>query len=212
MILFPVLKCFVWYGGFMVLVFTFRFRSHPHAAAFFLLRIRLYLGGGTVLQEDMVQCKGKALQGLFAVPGLELALPHLDDVPTHAAQLEAFGKVALAVALNLGLPEVGAGLGKDGVAAAFMTMPEAAVHEDDGAVLAEHDVGRAGQAADVDAEAEPPGKQVLAHQDLGLGVTAADAGHALVPLFGCQLVCHAVIGFSMNANLRIFLHLPTPCR
>lgn len=160
----------------------------------------------------MVQREGKPLQGKFAVLGLELALPHLDDVPTHAAQLEAFGKVALAVALNLGLPEVGTGLGKDKVAAAFMTMPEAAVHEDDGAVLAEHDVGGAGQAADVDAETKPPGKQVLAHQNFGLGVAAADAGHALVPLFGCQLVCHAVIGFSMNANLRIFLHLPTPCR
>ena len=77
------------------------------------------------MQEDMVQREGKALQGLFAVPGLELALPHLDDVPTHVAQLEAFGKVALAVALNLGLPEVGAGLGKDEVAAAFVAVPEA---------------------------------------------------------------------------------------
>ena len=144
----------------------------------------------------MVQREGKPLQGQFAVLGLELALPHLDDVPTHAAQLEAFGKVAFAVALNFGLPEVGTGLGKDKVAAAFMTMPEAAVHEDDGAILAEHDVGGAGQAADVDAEAESLGKQELAHQDLGLGVTAADAGHALVPLFGCQLVCHAVIGFT----------------
>lgn len=128
-------------------------------------------------------------------------------MPTHAAELEAFGKVALAVALNLGLPEVGAGLGKDKVTAAFMAVPKAAVYEDDGAVLAEHDVGRAWQAADVDAEAEPPGKQVLAHQDLGLGVAAADAGHALVPLFGCQLVCHAVIGFSTDANLRKNLHL-----
>lgn len=191
----------------LIAVFAFLFRRHRHAAAFFLLCIRLHLGGGTVLQENMVQREGKALQGLFAVPGLELALPHLDDVPTHAAQLEAFGKVAFAVALNLGLPEVGAGLGKDEVAAAFVAVPEAAVHEDDGAVLAEHDVGGAGQAADVDAEAEPLGKQVFAHQDLGLGVAAADAGHALVPLFGCQLVCHAVIGFSTDANIRKNLHL-----
>ena len=122
-------------------------------------------------------------------------------MPTHAAELEAFGKVALAVALNLGLPEVGTGFGKDEVAAAFMAVPEAAVYEDDGAVLAKHNVGRAGQAADVDAKTQPLGKQVLAHQNFGLGVAAADAGHALVPLFGCKFVCHAITRFSTACKL-----------
>ena len=70
----------------------------------------------------------------------------------HTAELEAFGKVALAVALNLGLPEAGTGLGKDEVTAAFMAVPEAAVYKDDGAILAKHNVGRTGQAADVDAK------------------------------------------------------------
>ena len=180
-----MLVCVVSLGGLL-----FSVRRHPHAAAFFLLCIRFRLAGGIVLQEDVVQGEGDAFQGQFAAFGFELALPYLDDVPAHEAELEAFGVVALAVALYFGLPEVGVGFGQDVVAAAFVAVPEAAVDEDDRAVLAQHDVGRAGQAADVDAETEPACKQVFAHQYLGLGVAAADAGHALVPLFGCQLVCH----------------------
>ena len=186
------------------LVFMFCFCCHPHAKTFFLLRIRLHLKNGIVLQEDLVQREDKALKSQFAVLGFELALPHLDDVPTHTAELEAFGKVALAVTLDLGLPEVGARLGKNEVSATLVAVPEATVHEDDGTILAKHDVRCAGQAADVDTKTESLGKQIFTHQDLGLGVSAADAGHAFVPLFGCQLVCHAMIRFSTEHKLTEF--------
>ena len=99
------------------------------------------------------------------------------------AQLDAFFEVALFVAFYFLLPELAIVLGQHEVFAAFVTVPEAAVDEDDGAVFAQHYVGGAGQALDIYAVAVAMGMQVATHNQLGLGVLALDARHALVPLF-----------------------------
>ena len=111
-------------------------------------------------------------------------------MPAEAAQLDAFFDIALFVAFYFLLPEWGVTLGHYKVTAAFVTVPEAAVDEDDGAVLAQYYVGGAGQALDIYAVAVAVGMQVAAHDHLGLGVLALDARHALVPLFFCHSVRH----------------------
>ena len=123
-------------------------------------------------------------------------------MPAEAAQLDAFLYIALFVAFYFLFPEWGVALGHYKVAAAFVAVPEAAVDEDDGAVLAQYYVGGAGQALDIYAVAIAVGMQVTAHNQLGLGVLALDACHALVPLFFCHSVCHvAKILFSMDILL-----------
>ena len=65
-------------------------------------------------------------------------------MPAETGEGLVVAVVALAVALNLCAPEVHVGLGEAEVAAAFVAVPEAAVDEDTGAVLAKDDVGVAG--------------------------------------------------------------------
>ena len=109
------------------------------------------------------------------------------------AQLDAFFDVALFVAFYFLFPEWGVALGHYKVTAAFVPVPETAVDEDDGAVLAQHYVGGAGQALDVYAVAVAMGMEVTAHNHLGLGVLALDACHAPMPLFFRHPVCHDTI-------------------
>ena len=73
---------------------------------------------------------------------------------------------------------------------AFVSVPEAAVDEDDCPVLAQYYVGGAGQALDVYAVAVAVGMEVTAHNQLRFGVLAFDARHALVPLLCGHSVCH----------------------
>ena len=84
----------------------------------------------------------------------ETALPDDYGVPAEAGKGLVVAVVALAVALYLRAPEVDVGLGEAEVAAAFVAMPEAAVDEDAGAVLAQDDVWVAGQARMVEPVAE----------------------------------------------------------
>ena len=111
-------------------------------------------------------------------------------MPAEAAPLDAFFDVALFVAFYFLLPEWGVALGHYKVLAAFVTVPEAAVNEDDCLVFAQYYVGGAGQALDVYAVAVAMGVQITSHNQLGLGVPALDARHALVPLLFAHSVCH----------------------
>ena len=111
-------------------------------------------------------------------------------MPAEAAQLDAFFDVALFVAFYFLLPEWGVALGQHKVFATFVTVPEAAVDEDDSPVLAQYYVGGAGQAFDVYAVAVAMGVQITSHNQLGFGVLALDARHALVPLLFAHSVCH----------------------
>ena len=104
--------------------------------------------------------------------------------------MDAFFDIALFVAFYFLFPERGVALGHYKVTAAFVPVPETAVDEDDGAVLAQHYVGGAGQALDIYAVAVAVGMQVAAHDHLGFGVLALDARHALVPLLFAHSVCH----------------------
>ena len=71
-----------------------------------------------------------------------------------------------------------------------MSVPEAAVHEDDAAVSAEHDVRRPRQAADVHPVAVAPPPQLAPHLQLGTCVLAADVRHAEMALLEGERVGH----------------------
>ena len=114
--------------------------------------------------------------------GLEAALPDDYGVPAETGEGLIVAVVALAVALYLRAPEVDVGLGEAEVPAAFVAVPEAAVDEDTGAVLAQDDVGMARQARMVEPVAETAGVQPAPDGHLGLGVCRTDGRHVLMPL------------------------------
>ena len=107
--------------------------------------------------------------------GLQLTLPDNDCVPAEEAELDAFFYVALFVAFYLLLPELAITLWRYIVPAAFVSVPEAAVDKYCGFVLAQDNVGCAGEPANVDPVAVTARVQVTAHEHLGLGVPALDA-------------------------------------
>ena len=111
-------------------------------------------------------------------------------MPTEAAQLDAFFDVTLLVAFYFLFPEWGVALGYYKVFATLVAVPEASVDEDDCLVFAQYYVGGARQAFDIYAVAVAMGMEVTAHNQLGFGVLALDARHALVPLLCGHSVCH----------------------
>ena len=136
-----------------------------------------------VRQIDVIEGLLERLEGAPAESGgPEAALPDDYGVPAEAGEGLVVTAVALAVALYLRAPEVDVGLGEAEVAAAFVAVPEAAVDEDAGAVLAQDDVGMAGQARVVEPVAEAAGVQPAADGHLGLGVCRTDGRHVLMPL------------------------------
>lgn len=135
-----------------------------------------------VLQVDMVQSEGEAFQSPFLLVLLQLALPDGDAVPAHTGELLLLLAVAFLVSVDFLLPEVGIGFRYREVLASFMTMPEAAVYEDAGAVLAQHKVGMSWQPSRVETVAETTAPQIMAHQQFWLGVLRADGRHVMMPL------------------------------
>ena len=131
------------------------------------------------IEFNLTECQDKALEGWQAnFDRIELAFPKDDDVPAEELQRLAIFEVASLVAINLSLPEVGAGTRHHEVFATHpspfvldgrwqgrlgVSMPETAVHKDDGAESAYHDVGRSGQSLHVQTIPEAMGIEELPH-------------------------------------------------
>ena len=80
--------------------------------------------------------------------------------------------VALLVALQFLVPEIGAGLGKPKVAAASMTMPKAAMHKHHCLPLAQNQVRSSGQPLGVQAISETGAPEPVSYQQLRAGALA----------------------------------------
>ena len=93
-----------------------------------------------------------------------------------------FFDVALLVAADFLFPKVGVGLGHLETVAVVVSVPKAAVDEDDCAVFAQHDVGMTGESGMVEAIAEAAGKEILAHQYLRARSLALYCRHAAMAL------------------------------
>jgi hypothetical protein len=80
-----------------------------------------------------------------------------------------------------------------------MTMPEAAMHEDDSAILRQNQVWSTVNICRMEPEAETARMQRLPQDKLGLRVLAPDPGHH--PGAGLLIhdICHVRPGFRLNA-------------
>ena len=84
---------------------------------------------GVVGEVDAVEGLGEGFEGLLAAVGLELTFPYGDAVPSHGGYLALFFDVALLVAADFLLPEVGVGLGHLETVAVVVSVPKAAVYD-----------------------------------------------------------------------------------
>ena len=119
----------------------------------------------------------------------QTAFPDGQDTPAeHKQSLMGFD-VTRTVCRNLAFPELGARCGQP-EHRAIMPMPEAAVHQDDGAVPGENQVRSTRKFAVLQTVAKPARMQSLAYEHLWLGVSPTDAAHVEPPLLGSQHISH----------------------
>ena len=121
---------------------------------------------------------------------LQIAFPDGNDAPGQRFQPLDGQLVAFLVASYLLHPELGVGFRNRVVLAAFVPVPEAAVHEDGGAVLRQHDVRRAGEGADIETITVAGTMEGLSHLQLGSCVPRSDVRHRLMTLYGCKNIRH----------------------
>lgn len=112
----------------------------------------------------------------------EFAFPDGDDGPGESVEALGVEFVAGDVAGNLFFPESGVRLWFDVLGATSVAVPEAAVDEDDGAVLGQDEVGGAGESAVIEPVAVAFVPQCVPDCPLRGCVPGTDAGHVVGPL------------------------------
>ena len=138
----------------------------------------------------LVDGGGHALDGFFQHGFLQLAFPDDEDVPAFSLQLAPHFLVPLLISFYFGFPEVGVGFGCCVVGAVFMTVPEAAVDEDDGMILRQNYIGFPGKSFIVDAVAEAHSPQGMTELQLRLGISGTDVRHVEVSLIWSEYIRH----------------------
>ena len=131
-----------------------------------------------------------AADGFFQSCFLQLAFPNYDDRPALCLQLAPLLLVTLLVAGDFGGPEVGVGFGHRVELAAFVTMPEAAMDEDDSLIFGKDDVGLARQFLVVHPIAKTETPQCASQLQLRLCGGGMNGGHIAMALFLSTIVCH----------------------
>ena len=126
----------------------------------------------------------------------EFAFPDGDDGPGEGVEALGVEFVAGDVAGHFFTPELFVGLGNGVLGATPVAVPEAAVDEDDGAVLGQHEVGGAGESAVIEPVAVAPSPQFAPDGPLRGGVPGTDAGHVVRPLGGGHSVRHVTMALA----------------
>lgn len=125
---------------------------------------------------------GAGAQGLFnfcknPVGSLELARPDRHHLPTETPELSPVPDVVGDVAREFVRPEFPVALRRGCDLAVPVPMPKAPVDEDHGSVFRQDDVGRSGQAADVDSKPITGPVEQGSHGSFGARVLALDLRH-----------------------------------
>ena len=93
-----------------------------------------------IFQEDMVQRKGKRLQRLLPDSRFQFAFPYHDSMPSHFCQPMQHLMVPFPVPPDFILPELGIRFRNHIILASLMSMPEAAIHQNTGTILPQHNI------------------------------------------------------------------------
>lgn len=123
-------------------------------------------------------CRHVLGQAFFAQAAFsaQRTFPNNQHAPAQATALGKVGGIADHVAVNLGAPEFAVAL-RAARSTAVVAVPEAAVHKNQRVPTPQYNVGVAGNAFAVKAEAVAHGMQKPSGQDFRLRVFSADCGH-----------------------------------
>lgn len=132
----------------------------------------------------MRRVKKRTQTGREFVNVVELAFPHDKDAPPIAAQLRTGALVALGIAFEFRTPEGPSRSRYDAAMSADVPVPEAAMHENNGASGHENQIGPAGQGPAMQPIAIAHCGEQSTHDHFGAGVFSAYGGHATGALLG----------------------------
>ena len=173
-------------------------RHRTYRILFFQYRIIVSFGT-MVLQPDMVERKSDGVKSHFTLLRLQFTFPYRYAMPSHFSQRLLLLLVAHLVPSNLLHPEVAVCLRNLTTLRILrlyhihvMPMPEAAIHEDAGAVFPQYQVRMPRQPFVVQPVSESPFPQPMSHDHFRLRVLRTNSRHVFVPLFFSQMVRHRI--------------------
>lgn len=141
----------------------------------------MYEAFGTTLPRgpriDDVIAKSSRERNLDFRRVARLTLPENADAPTERLKFRDVSDVAIAVPVELLRPKICSGLRHRRLPATFVSMPEAAVDEHDGAVPWEDEVRRPGQIATMQTEPKPLRVRNTPHDQFRSRVLLPDRSH-----------------------------------
>ena len=166
---------------------SFRLRLRHHFRLFF----RQFISSDMMIfQIDMVQRKGERLQRLLPYRRLQFAFPYHDGMPSHFSQPVQHLMVPLPVPPDFIHPEPGVRFRHHIIFAPLMSVPEASVHQNTGAIFPQHDVRLARQPRMIEPIPESPTPQKFSDKNLRFGIPASYCRHIVMALFYGQTVRH----------------------
>ena len=143
-----------------------------------------------IFQEDMVKGKSQRLQGLLPDSRFQFAFPDDDSMPSHFCQPVQHLMVPLPVPPDLLHPEPGVRFRHHIILASLMSMPEAAIHQNAGTILPQHNIRFSRQPWMIEPIPESSSPQELPDKNLWFSILASDCRHVVVALFYGQTVRH----------------------
>ena len=145
-----------------------------------------------IFQEDMVQRKGKRLQRLLPDSRFQFAFPYHDSMPSHFSQPVQHLMVPLLIPPDFILPELGIRFRNHVILASLMSMPEAAIHQNTGAIFPQHNIRFSRQTWMIEPIPESPSPQELPDKNLRFGILASDCRHIMVALLYGHFIWHTL--------------------
>lgn len=148
----------------------------------------------------------KAAKASWHIGSRYLALPDNEHTPPEPGQFRLVLCVALLVRCELGSPEVLSSRRTEGSYTSGVRVPEAPMHKNDSATRGKHEVRRARQVCSV--KSKPIAKLVrfAPHDQLRLGVFAANAGHQAGACCGRDSI-HAVACYPISGCCCMFVRV-----
>ena len=153
----------------------------------------------------MVQRKGQRFQGFLPDSRLQFAFPDDNGMPSHFSQPMQHFMVPLPVSPDLLHPEPGIRFRYHIILAPFMSVPEASVHQNAGAILPQHNIRFSRQPWMIEPISESPSPQKFPDKNLRFGILASDCRHIVVALFYGHFIWH-----TLNLLRHLFSNLITP--
>ena len=132
----------------------------------------------------------------LAVLHRQFAFPYGDDGPGEDVESLGVLQVTLYVLRHLRLPEFHVRLRHDVLRASLVSVPEAAVDEDDCAILGQDEVGGAGEALVIEPVPVAFVPKCVPDGPLRGGVPGTDAGHVVRPLGWGHNVRHVTMALA----------------